>query len=154
MPLNAARVVYGTIVVAVLLSAETAAKETYGKTLVAVMLAVLAYWFAHSYAESAAGRMSNRSQLTVAELLHSMRHELPIVLGATLPLVPVLISWIAGSSLSTAVSDAIWTAAALIVVYEFVAGLRAELSGVRLIAQTLVGAALGVLVIVLKLVIH
>jgi hypothetical protein len=151
---NAARIVYGTIVVAVLLSAETAAKETYAKTVLAVVIAVLAYWFAHSYAESAAGRMSNRSRLTVTALVQSMRHESPIVFGAALPLVPVLISWIAGGTLASAVSAAIWTAAGLIVVYEFVAGLRAHLSGAKLIAQTLVGAALGVLVIVLKLVIH
>jgi hypothetical protein len=154
MPANAARVVYGTIIVAALLAAESAQKETYATTVLAVVIALLLYWLAHSYAESAAARMEKRSKLSVAELARSMRHESPIIVGAAVPLVPLLIWWATGGSLTNAVSAAIWTAAAMIVVYELIAGVRAKLTGAELVVQTLVGAGLGLLVIVLKLVLH
>jgi hypothetical protein len=154
MPRNAARFVYGTIIVAVLLAAETAERETYPETVIAVVVALLLYWFAHAYAESAAERIADRARLTVDELVRSMMHESPIILGAAVPLLPVLIWWAAGASLTTAVSVAIWTSAAMIVVYELIAGLRAKLSGKELVVQVAIGAALGLLVIVLKLVLH
>jgi hypothetical protein len=154
MPANAARVVYGTIVVAVLLAAESAERETYAETVIAVVIALLLYWFAHAYAESAAERIAERARLTVDELVRSMVHESPIILGAAVPLVPLLIWWAVGASLTSAVSAAIWTAAGVIVIYELIAGLRAELTGKELIVQVAVGAALGVLVIVVKIVLH
>ncbi len=154
MPANAARVVYGTIVVAVLLAAESAERETYAETVSGVVVALLLYWFAHAYAESAAKRIAERARLTLDELVRSMLHESPIILGAAVPLVPVLIWWVGGASLTSAVTAAIWTAAGMIVVYELIAGLRAKLSGRELIVQVAVGAALGTLVIVLRTVLH
>jgi len=154
MPRNPARVVYGTIVVAALLAAEDAQKETYAKTVGAVLITILLYWFAHSYAESAASRIEARTRLTIHKLLGSMVHESPILLGAGVSLVPLLIWWAAGGSLTNAVTAAVWTSAGMIVVYELVAGVRADLTGKQLILQTAVGAALGVLVIVLKTVLH
>jgi hypothetical protein len=154
MPGNPARLVYGTIVVAALLAAEDAQKETYAKTVSAVVIALLFYWFAHSYAESAASRIEARTRLTVEEIIGSMIHESPILLGAGVSLVPLLIWWVAGGSLTAAVTAAVWTSAAMIVVYEVVAGVRADLTGKELVLQTAVGAALGVLVIVLKMLLH
>jgi hypothetical protein len=151
---NPARVVYGTIVVAVLLAAESAERETYAETVIAVVVALLLYWFAHAYAESAAERIAERARLTVEELVRSMVHESPIMLGAAVPLLPLLIWWAVGASLTGAVSAAIWTSAGIIVVFELVAGLRAHLTGKELVVQIAVGAALGLLVIVLKLLLH
>jgi hypothetical protein len=70
------------------------------------------------------------------------------------PVLPLLIWWIAGGTLSDAVTAAVWTSAGMVVVYEVVAGLRAELSGKEMAAQIAIGATLGVLVIALKLVLH
>ncbi len=154
MPANTARVVYGTIVVATLLAAESAQKETYLKTVIAVVIAILLYWIAHSYAESASTRIETGSRLDARELAGSMRHEAPILAGAAIPMLSLLVWWVAGATLTDAVSAAIWTAAGMIVVFELVAGVRAKLTGVELIVQTLMGAALGCLVIALKLVLH
>jgi hypothetical protein len=154
MPANSARVVYGTIVVAALLAAESAQKETYVKTVLAVVIAILLYWLAHSYAESAARRMQTRSKLDAAELARSMRHEAPIIAGAAIPLVALLIWWAAGATLNSAVNAAIVTAAVMIVITELLAGVRAKVTGAELIMQTLIGAGLGCLVIALKLVLH
>jgi hypothetical protein len=154
MPANPARVVYGTIVVATLLAAESAQRETYLKTVIAVVIAILIYWLAHSYAESAAQRIETGSRLNARELADSLLHEAPILAGAAIPMLSLLVWWVVGASLTNAVSAAIWTAAGMIVVFELIAGVRAKLTGVELIVQTLMGAALGCLVIALKLVLH
>ncbi len=154
MPANSARVVYGTIVVATLLAAESPQKETYLKTVIAVVIAILAYWLAHSYAESAAQRIDTGARLNPKALVGSMLHEASILAGAAIPLVSLLVWWAAGAKLTNAVSAAIWTAAGMIVVFELLAGVRAKLTGIELIGQTLVGAALGCLVIAVKLILH
>jgi hypothetical protein len=83
-----------------------------------------------------------------------MVHELSIVAGAAVPLLALLICWAAGVRLTSAVAAAIWTAAAMIVIEEVVAGVRAELSARALLAQTAAGTLFGLLVIALNLVIH
>jgi hypothetical protein len=83
-----------------------------------------------------------------------LRRELPILLGATPPLVAMLIGWAAGAKLGTAITIALWTSAATILATEVVAGVQADLSGRELALQALVGAALGLLILALKLVLH
>jgi hypothetical protein len=154
MPDNASGVVYGTIAVGTLLAAETAQRETYAETVASVVVALALYWLAHSYAEYAAHRIGEGERVTRAELLRTMGQELWIVAGAAVPLLVLLVGWVAGAGLTNAVTAAIWTSAALIVIYELVAGLRAQLSGRDLAAQIAFGAALGLLVIALKIILH
>jgi len=83
-----------------------------------------------------------------------MLHELPLLAGAALPLLVVVIAWAVGSDLDIALVAALWIDAATIVAVEFVAGIRAELSGQELLRQVLVGGALGVLILLLRLALH
>jgi membrane protein YqaA with SNARE-associated domain len=154
VPVNVARLVYGTVVVGGLLAAESPERETYAETLASVGIALLVYWLAHSYAEVTARRIEERGRLTITGLLSSMRNEVWILIGAAVPALPLLIWWIAGETLSDAVTAAVWTSAGMVVVYEVVAGLRAELSAKEMLPQIAIGAMLGVLVIALKLVLH
>ncbi len=57
-------------------------------------------------------------------------------------------------SLSTAVNLAVWTSAAMVVLTEFAAGVRAGESGRDLALDTAVGALLGLMVVVLRYVLH
>jgi membrane protein YqaA with SNARE-associated domain len=154
VPVNVARLVYGTVVVGGLLAAEAPERETYPEVLASVMIALLVYWMAHSYAEVTARRIEERGRLTTTALADSMRHEVWILFGAAVPVLPLVIWWIAGGTVPAAVTAAVWTSAGMIVVYEVVAGLRAELSGKEMLAQIAIGAMLGVLVIALKVVLH
>jgi len=43
-----------------------------------------------------------------------MLHEAPILVGAAIPLLALLVWWVAGAKLTDAVSAAIWTAAGMI----------------------------------------
>jgi hypothetical protein len=154
MLVNPGAVVYGTITVGALLASESANRETYADTVAAVALAMLVYWLAHAYTEFAEQRFAHRQPLTLDGLARSLVHEVTVIAGAAIPLVALLTCWVAGVGLTSAVTAALWTTAAMIVVEEVVVGVRAKLSTRALMAQTAAGALFGLLVIALKLVLH
>lgn len=146
--------VLGLLTVSVLLAAEDAHSETYAETVGAVLLALVMYWLTHSYAQFASWRIEHGERLTLRGLTRDMRHELPFLNGAALPLFPILICWASGVGLNLAIKLALFTDAALIVAVEVIAGLRANLNRREMVIQTLAGAALGLLVLALRLVLH
>jgi hypothetical protein len=146
--------VYGTISVGVLLAAESALKETYLATVVSVVITLLMYVLAHGYAGYAGERLQTEEPFSLSAFAESLVHEAWLLVGAGIPLIAVLIAWAVGASLDAAVTAAVWTSAAMVVAIELVAGVRAGETGRNLAAQTAVGAVLGALVIVLRLVLH
>jgi hypothetical protein len=151
---NPAGAVYGTIAVGALLAAESARRETYVKTVAAVVITLVLYWLAHAYAEFTGERLREGEPLTLPGLTRMLVRELTILIGAAVPLIGLLISWAVGAPLASAVSAAVWTSAAIIVVIEWIAGVRAELKGPELISQAAFGAVLGLLVIALRGLLH
>lgn len=154
MPVNAAGLVYGTILVSTLLAAESARQETYPKTIAAVVVALLAYWLTISYSEFAGERLEHGERFEYAAFGRAAARELTLLYGAAVPLVALMVFWAAGTSLYTAVKIDIYLAAATIVAAEIVIGIRAELTGRELVRQSAVGALLGLLVISLRLLLH
>jgi hypothetical protein len=151
---NPGDAVYGAIAVGALLAAETPRRETYAKTVAAVIITLLLYWLAHSYADLAGERLRSGARLTARGLLATMLRELPILIGAAIPLATLLICWIAGTGLSAAVLAAVWTSAGIVLAIELAAGLRGRLRGRQLLSQAFVGALLGSLIILLRGVLH
>jgi hypothetical protein len=154
MPTDPAGLVYGTIAVGALLAAESARQETYLRTIAAVVVTMLLYWLAHSYAEFTGRRLENSEPFKLNGLAQMMAHEVSVLIGAGLPLLVLLITWVAGAQLTNAVTAAIWSSAAMIVVIEVTIGIRAQLPGRDVIAQTVFGAVLGLLVITLRVLLH
>jgi hypothetical protein len=154
MPANAGGLVYGTILVATLLSAESARQETYAKTVGAVAVTLIAYWVTISYAEFAGERLEEGAPFEYAGLARAALHELSLLYAAAVPLLVILIFWAAGAALTTAVGAAIWFAAGAVVAAEIISGVRAELTGRELIRQSVVGALLGLLVIAVRVLLH
>lgn len=151
---NPGAIVYGTITIGALLAAESAKRETYISTVGAVAIALVVYWLAHTYSEFTGDAIERKKPLTLTGLTHTLVHEVTIIVGAAVPLIVLLICWIAGVRLTSAVLAAVWASAAMIVIVELVAGVRAELSARALVAQTAVGTLFGLLLIALELVLH
>ncbi|MGO9821935.1 MAG: hypothetical protein ACLPTJ_14980 [Solirubrobacteraceae bacterium] len=151
---NLAPAIYGTVAVGSVLAVESAQRETYLETVGAVLIALVLYWLAHSYAEFASRRLQWSQPITLAGLRQTMASELSILAGAALPIVVLLVSWAAGARLARGVTAAIWTSAVMIVTVEIVAGVRAKQSGRHLARQVGVGALLGVLIIALRVTLH
>lgn len=53
---NLAPAIYGTVAVGSVLAVESAQRESYLETVGAVLIALVLYWLAHSYGESASRR--------------------------------------------------------------------------------------------------
>ena len=151
---NLGSAVYGLITVSALIAAESAGQETYGETVGGVALAMVLYWVAHAYSELVAWRVRRGEALTPGSLGRMLRWELPILAGASPPLLAVLIAWAAGATLGSAIDIALWTGVATIIAVEVAAGIQADLSGRRLLIQAVVGAAFGLLILALRLVLH
>jgi hypothetical protein len=154
MPTNLGAAIYGLVTIGALLAAESAQRETYAETVGAVLITLVIYWFAHSYAEFASYRLEEHKRIELDDLGRTMRRQLPILVGASLPLFTLLFEWAVGASLEGAVTAAVWTAVATIVVIEIIAGLRARQSGRALFVQIAIGALLGGLIVGLKLILH
>jgi hypothetical protein len=151
---NPAGMIYGTLVVAALLDAESVASEHYADTIGAVVVAMVLYWLAHAYADFAGERLERRESIHLGDLARALGKELAILLGAAVPLLAVSIVGLAGGSLNAAVNAGIYSAAGMLLVIELAAGMRADLTPVALMIQSLFGAFLGAVVIALKILLH
>jgi hypothetical protein len=151
---DAGGIVYGTMLVATLLAAESPGRETYGDTAGAVVVAVLVYWLARSYSGFAGDRAQAGETFTLSGMRVALAHELAVILGALVPLAAVLVCWAAGARLSTAVSIAVGVAIGTIVATELAIGLRSEHTGRDLLLRTALGALFGVAILGIKLLMH
>ncbi|HEY1592455.1 MAG TPA: hypothetical protein VGF81_11725 [Solirubrobacteraceae bacterium] len=146
--------VYGTMVVGAVMDAEGIKTETFPETIFGIGLAMVLLWLAHSYASLTGHRLSEGEHLTTKLLGHHLAHEAPILLGAVIPLLTVIIWSATGASLSESLSAGIWADVAMIVIINLVAAFVTELRGRDLIVQTAVGVVLGLGIIFVKLIFH
>ena len=146
--------VYGALIIGAVLDAESQKQETVTETIVGVVITIILLWLAHTYAQITGERLEQGRHLSPKLIGNKMVHELPILTGAGLPLLAVMIASAAGAKLDTALSAGTWTAAVTIVAANVIAGVRGKLSGADLVFQTAVGAFLGLGILVLKLIYH
>ncbi len=151
---NPTGVVYGIIVIGALLAAESGRHETYLDTIASAAIAAALYWLAHAYAEVLGQRLVQHERLTAGSLGRALAHDWAIVRGAALPLAVLVIAWAAGAAQQTAVAAALWSTIVSLVAFELIAGIRARASPRELALEGAVGAAMGVAILALKIVLH
>lgn len=151
---NPSGVVYGMIVIGALLAAESDRHETYLDTLASAVIAAALYWLAHAYAGVLGQRLAQQERLTAGSLGRALAHDWAIVRGAALPLAVIAIAWAAGATQQTAVTGALWSTIVSLVAFELIAGIRARASPRELALEGAVGAAMGVAVLALKIILH
>jgi len=154
IPENAAGLVYGIILVATLLSAESAVRETYAKTFIGAIIALTTYWLALTYAGFTGERLEHKEGASLLLLARAAVHELTVLYGAAVPLLALIAFWLVGVTLDNAVLWTIYVADAAIIGAEIVIGVQAGLKRWALIGQVALGAILGVLVLGLRLLLH
>jgi hypothetical protein len=154
LPTNPGGLVYGTILVAALLSAESAKVETYLDTLAGVALTEVIYWLALSYSEFAGHRVDEGLPFTFSGFWRSAQHELAVSEGALVPVLVLVGCWIADVQLHNGIRFAIWGSAAVIVLAEVVIGIRSDQHGRELAVSAALGVVFGLAVISLRLILH
>lgn len=151
---NPAGAVYGMVTLGALLAAESGLHETYAETIGSALIALAMYWLAHSYANVLGERLQTQERLTATTLARNLVHDWAIVRGASPPLLALLVAWAVGADQETAVTAALWTTVGSLLVYELAAGLRAKARPKELLVEASVGAAMGIGVLALRVILH
>jgi hypothetical protein len=151
---NASGVVYGIIVIGALLAAESGRHETYLDTIVSTLIAAALYWLAHAYSNALGARLEQQERLSTSTLAQALAHDWAIMCGAALPLLVLALAWAAGAPLQSAVTAALWSTIASLVVFELFAGIRSSATPRELALDVCVGGAMGVGILLLKIVLH
>ncbi|HEX4115055.1 MAG TPA: hypothetical protein VHY18_04185 [Solirubrobacteraceae bacterium] len=151
---NPAGAVYGLITIGALLAAESALRETYPETIGSAALALVLYWFAHSYSDVLGLRLSEQESFSWAELWRTFSHDWAIAKGAGVPLLVLLAAWAVGTSQSTGVAAAVWSIVASLIAFELAAGIRSKARPPELALEVLVGASMGIGILLLRALLH
>ncbi|HZT64527.1 MAG TPA: hypothetical protein VFA11_01935 [Acidimicrobiales bacterium] len=151
---NPAAVIYGVLVVATVVAAESTRRETFAKVLSASVVTLLLYWVAHAYAHHLGGRLRRPARWSGSEAVQVLSHESYILAGAALPLLALAGAWAAGATLETGVTVVLWTSAIELVALELTAGLFLHLRLAELVTEVLVGAGLGVGILAVRVLLH
>ena len=108
---------------------------------------------AHVHARTLGDAVRRRTH-PVSALRESLSETWPILVAALLPIGILVIADLAGAPVRTAAWIAVIASAGLLAVYSFLAGRRGGLGLVGSLLSACVGAALGILIVVLKAGMH
>jgi hypothetical protein len=149
---NAGDAVYGALMIAVLLAADDARHTGYPATLEAAAVVLVLYWLMTLYAHTLGMRLSSGEPLG-SSVWRTCVHELPILEGAVVPVLVLLVAWAAGFGVSNGVTAALLATVVVIIMLELVAGWRSR--GRRhLWLEVAAGATMGLLLIAVKFVLY
>jgi hypothetical protein len=151
---NAAESIYGTILIAALLAAESGLHDSYTDAIASAAIAAALAWLARAYADLLGRRLERGERLTAAALVHALREDSAIVRGATVPLVVLVLAWALGATQQTGVTAALYSSIASLIALELLAGVRAGANARELALEAVVGATIGSAILALKVILH
>lgn len=149
------RAIYGTILVTALVAALSA-NEGWGawQILVAVVVTMVVFWTAHVYAEVLAQRLAIGRGLTWPEVRHSFGDELPMVAAAAPAAVALLGAAVGLYSRGSGTWLAVGFGVAALFAYGLLLGARERASAPRTLVTALVTGSFGLVIVVLKALVH
>jgi hypothetical protein len=151
---NPARVVYGLLTVGALMAAESGHHETYAELILSALVTTFLYWLLHAYSAVLGGRLETGEHLTLQTLSRGLVDEWAIVRGAAIPLLTLLIAWLADAGQETGVTLAVYSAVAGLVVFELAAGIRSRDTPRELAVEVGIGVIMGVAILGLRILLH
>jgi amino acid permease len=151
---NAEGALYGVMLVGVLLAAEDAHHETYAETIAVAAIVIGIYWWARIYTHVLGVRLDTREPLGRELIWRSAVHELPVVEGASVQVLVLLVAWITGVSLATGVKATVAATVVSVVALEIAAGWRTGSRGRSVWFSGVAGAVIGLGVVGVKVVLQ
>ncbi len=146
--------IYGTVVVAGLLASTGADDDPeVWPTALWVVVTVVVFWLAHSWARTMARRATGLADRR-REMGRSLAQHWPLVQSAFPPIVVMLLASAFGASDETAILLALCSCIVLLGGWGVVVGRQEHESATRVIATAAGSALLGALMVLLKVVIH
>ncbi|WP_236790906.1 hypothetical protein [Amycolatopsis sp. GM8] len=141
--------IYGVIVTAAILAAVGNQLSTAALA-IAVVVTLFVYWLAEEYAELLGEQVADGKLPALRRIGAELAVTWPMVTASVGPLAVALLARLAGASTLTAANAGLATAVVVLTWHAWSAGRAARLSGWPLVGLTGTGAALGIVMIVLK----
>lgn len=142
-------VITGTVVCAAVIAAVGATAETTRQLTLALLGTSLIYWLAHLHAHAIASAIKDQHHP-----LHALKQAAvqtwTILAAALVPIVILVVADIVGTGLRDAAQFALYAIIGLLAVYSYIGGRRGGLDVKWSLVFAVAGAALGVLVALLK----
>lgn len=150
---STAAAIYGVIVSAAVMSASHA--ETAGTVTIAVLVTLVIYWGAERYARLVAQRIHAGHRPTRGQVRVQLTTGWEMVSASALPLaVLFVLGGVLGVELYTAVVSALACSTVLLCLAGWAMGRRGDLTLVERVASAAVAGLFGVMMIVLKALLH
>jgi hypothetical protein len=146
-------IITGTVVCAAVIAASVGHLESTAQAVTAMVGTVLVYWLAHLHAHAIGGAVRHLHHPVVA-LRHAAQETWTIGAASLVPVAIMLVSEVLGADLGRAAWIALWSTVGLLAVYSYLAGARGGLGLGGRLACSVAGAALGLLVALLKASLH
>ena len=141
--------IYGAIVTAAIL--DTAGGHVSTTALVvSVVVTLLVYWIAEEYAEVVGEQVEGGRLPSRASVRRALTATWPMVSASYAPLLALVLARLAGASDLTAANVGLAAAVILLTLHGWLAARAAQLHGWPLFLATATGAALGIVMILLK----
>jgi hypothetical protein len=144
--------IYGLILTGTSLAASTQHEHVVYVALT-VIVTVLVFWVAHTYAHLSAARAVLHRKLTRLEIAHGFGGAFALVTSCFIPLGVLILLGIFGANTDTATYIALGVAAVMIAGTAGVGAYRSDVRGWRLAGATALGLAMGLALIGLKLIV-
>jgi hypothetical protein len=150
---NVASEIYGLVVCsATLAAAAVSGRESFVE--VSVLVTVVVYWMAESYAQALARHGLKQAPLDWSDIRAILGDGWPMVSASFLPLVTLLVMGAFGAPVLVAVNVALAVAAVLLVGAGWTASRASGLRGWRLLMSTAMSAVFGLTMAGLKNLLH
>jgi hypothetical protein len=149
-----ATAIYGSILSTALIAAysEDSGGDA-GQVAIAVMVAALVFWLAHAYAD-VLGRGLGRRDTSLGHVGNELAREWPMVTGALLPVLPLLLAPLGVLSDDSAEDAAIATGVALLAGVGVAIALRRGSGLIGILLSAASSALFGIVIVTLKALVH
>jgi hypothetical protein len=143
----------GTVVCAAAIAYAAGHVSSTAELCAVIFGTVFVYWLAHLHASTLGSSLTHRHHPVIA-FRHALWETLPIIGASVAPMVVLVVSRLAGADLRGSAWIALIVTIGLLTVYSYLAGARGGLDTGGRIASAAAGAALGILVALLKVALH
>jgi hypothetical protein len=151
---NYAAAIYGSILVAALISSLDEEHATAGAMVLAVGSTMVVFWLAHVWADAMAARIERSAPLSVARLRKMARRQWPMLQSAAIPLALLALAAVGAWSVTAGVDLALAASVAQLAAWGAFIGLRTSSTWLGALLAGSVDAAFGLVIVVLKTIVH
>lgn len=149
-----AGLLYGAIVSAAVVSTSGEHSDKSLDVLLITTSVLVIYWFAHVYIYAVSSQLQGDPRGLAHRLGSSFVHESSVMFGGIPAIVAFMAAALLGASTLTASNVALYVTIAVLLAVGYLSARRVGMTGWRLFAETAGAGVVGVLIVVLKSLLH